>query len=47
MEFAKERLQQQENDRDIEANNGQMSTDVEILLKMSHKTLTSTEEHIQ
>jgi len=32
---------------DIQVDSGQISTGVEILLKMSHKTLTSTEEHIQ
>ena len=32
---------------DIQADTGQMSTGVEILLKMSHNTLTSAEEHIQ
>jgi hypothetical protein len=32
---------------DIEANTGQMSTDVEILLKMTHRNLTNAEEDIQ
>jgi len=31
----------------IQVDSGQMSTGVEILLKMSHYTLTSAEEHIQ
>jgi hypothetical protein len=42
-----ERLEAQKNNCDIEANSGQISTGVEILLKMSHNTLTSAEEHIQ
>jgi hypothetical protein len=32
---------------DIQVDSGQMSTGVEILLKMSHKTLTCAEEDIQ
>jgi hypothetical protein len=32
---------------DIQVDSGQISTGVEILLKMSHKTLTGVEEHIQ
>jgi len=32
---------------DIQVDSGQMSNGVEILLKMSHNTLTSAEEHIQ
>ena len=32
---------------DIQVDSGQISTGVEILLPMSHKTLTSTEEDIQ
>jgi hypothetical protein len=32
---------------DIQVDSGQMSTGVEILLKMSHKALSSAEEHIQ
>jgi hypothetical protein len=37
----------EKNISDIQVDSGQMSTGVEILLTMSHKTLTSTEEHIQ
>jgi hypothetical protein len=33
--------------RDIEADAGQMSTSVEILLPVSHNILTITEEYIQ
>jgi hypothetical protein len=32
---------------DIQVDSGQISKGVEILLKMSHNTLTSAEEHIQ
>ena len=32
---------------DIQVDSGQMSTGVEILLKMSHKALTSSEEDIK
>jgi hypothetical protein len=32
---------------DIQVDSGQISTGVEILLKMSHKALTSSEEDIQ
>jgi hypothetical protein len=32
---------------DIQVDSGQMGTGFEILLKMSHNTLTSAEEHIQ
>jgi hypothetical protein len=32
---------------DIQVNSGQISTGVEILLKMSHKALTSSEEDIK
>ena len=32
---------------DIQVDSGQISTGVEILLKMSHKTLTSSEEDIK
>jgi hypothetical protein len=35
------------NINDIKVNSGQMSTGVEILLKMSHKTLTGAKEDIQ
>ena len=37
----------EKNISDIQVDSGQMSTDVEILLKMSHKTLTSAEENIK
>jgi hypothetical protein len=37
----------EKNISDIQVDSRQMSTGVEILLTMSHKTLTSTEEHIQ
>ena len=47
MEAAIERLQTQENNYDIEADTGRISTGVEILLKMSHKALTSSEEDIK
>jgi DNA invertase Pin-like site-specific DNA recombinase len=40
-------LEAQEDNCDIEADTGQVSTGVEILLQMSHNTLTSTEEYIQ
>jgi hypothetical protein len=46
-EAAIEFLQTQENNCDTGADNGQMSTGVEILLKMSHNKMTSTEEYIQ
>jgi hypothetical protein len=42
-----ERIEAQENNCDIEADTGQMSTGVEILLTMSHNTLTSVEEYVQ
>jgi hypothetical protein len=32
---------------DIEVNNGQMSADVEILLPVSHNSLTTIEEYVQ
>lgn len=32
---------------DIQVDSGQISTNVEILLTMSHKTLTSAEEYIK
>jgi len=35
------------NINDMKVNSGQMSTGVEILLKMSHKTLTGAKEDIQ
>ena len=41
-----ERLEAQEDDCDIEADTGQMSTGVEIVLPMSHNTLTRAEEYI-
>jgi hypothetical protein len=37
----------EKNISDIQVDSGQMSIGVEILLKMSHNTLTSTEEYIQ
>jgi len=37
----------EKNISDIQVDSGQMSTDVEILLKMSHKALTSSEEDIK
>jgi hypothetical protein len=37
----------EKNISDIQVDSGQMSTGVEILLKMSHKILTSAEEDIQ
>ena len=42
-----ERIVMGKNISDIHVDSGQMSTGVEILLTMSHKTLTSTEEHLQ
>ena len=42
-----ERLEEQENNYDIEADDGQIGIRVEILLKMSHKNLTIIEEDIQ
>ncbi len=42
-----ERLEALENNCDVEAYSGQMSTGVEILLPMSNKTLTSSEEDIK
>jgi hypothetical protein len=39
-------LEAQENNRDIEAYTVQMSTGVEIVLQMSHNTLTRAEEYI-
>lgn len=41
-----ERLEVQEDNCDIEADTGQMSTGVEILLQMSHNTLTTAQEYI-
>ena len=37
----------EKNNSDIQVDSGQISKGVEILLKMSHNTLTSAEEHIQ
>jgi hypothetical protein len=37
----------EKNINDIQVDSGQMSTGVEILLKMSHNSLTIAEEHIQ
>jgi len=42
-----ERRETEGNICDIEADTGQMSTGVEILLPMSHNTLTITEEYIE
>ena len=42
-----ERIGALENNCDIEADTGQSSIGVEILLQMSHNTLTSAEEYIQ
>ena len=42
-----ERLEEQENNYDIEADNGQIGTGVEIVLKMFHKNLTNVEEYVQ
>jgi hypothetical protein len=42
-----ERLEVQEDNCDTEEDIGQMSTGVEILLQMSHNTLTSVEEYVQ
>ena len=42
-----ERNVPEENISDIEADNGQMSTGVEILFPMSHNILTIAEEYIQ
>ena len=47
MEAAIERIQTQEKNYDIEADIGRISIGVEILIKMSHKTLTSAEENIE
>jgi hypothetical protein len=47
MEAAIEGVQTQENNNDIEADSGWISTGVEILLQISHKALTSSEEHIK
>jgi hypothetical protein len=41
-----ERLEAQENNCDIESDTGQMSTGVEIVLQMSHNTLTREEEYM-
>jgi hypothetical protein len=40
-------IEAQKDNCDIEADTGQVSTGVEILLQMSHNTLTSAEEYIQ
>jgi hypothetical protein len=40
-------MEAQENNCDPEADSGQKRINVEILLKMSHKTLTCAEEDIQ
>jgi hypothetical protein len=40
-------VEAQESNCDIEADTGQMSGGVEILLPMSHNTLTSAEEYIE
>ncbi len=42
-----ERRETEGNICDIEVETGQMSTSVEILLPMSHNTLTIAEEYIQ
>jgi hypothetical protein len=42
-----EQLEAQENDYDAEADYGHIGTGVEILLPMSHNTLTNAEEYIQ
>jgi DNA invertase Pin-like site-specific DNA recombinase len=42
-----ERLEAHEDNCDIEADTGQASTGVEIVLQMSHNTLTRAEEYIQ
>jgi hypothetical protein len=41
-----EPVEAQEDNCDIEADTGQMSTGVEIVLPMSHNTLTRAEEYI-
>jgi hypothetical protein len=41
-----ERLEASEDNCDIEADTGQVSTGVEIVLSMSHNTLTRAEEYI-
>jgi hypothetical protein len=38
-------IEAQKDNCDIEADTGQVSTSVEILLQMSHNTLTSAEEY--
>ena len=40
-------MEAQENNFDIQIDSGQISTGVEILLKMSHKASTSSEEDIK
>lgn len=40
-------MEAQENNCDAKADSGQISTGVEILLSMSHNTLTTAEEYIQ
>jgi hypothetical protein len=40
-------LEAQKDNWDIEADTGQVSTGVEILLQMSHNTLTRAEEYVQ
>jgi hypothetical protein len=40
-----ERLEASEGNRDIEVDKGQVSTGVEIMLQMSHNTLTRAEEY--
>jgi hypothetical protein len=42
-----ERLEAQENNCDLEADSGHMSTGVEILLPMSNNILTIAQEHIK
>jgi hypothetical protein len=42
-----ERMVMEKNISDIQVDSGQMSTGVEILCKMSHKALTSSEEDIK
>ena len=42
-----EPVEAQEDNCDIEADTGQMSTGVEILLPMSHNALTKEEEYVQ
>jgi hypothetical protein len=45
--FRVEQLELEEDNCDIEEDTGQMSTGVEIVLQMSHNTLTRAEEYVQ